>query len=233
MFLFVVFAAVVYYVLPYFYKYAQLLVLKKKCADRRALALTYDGHLGANLTNSILDLLAREKVRATFFCTGKDVLDNPGILDRLLAEGHEIGCHSQRHLNAIKSWPWDSIIDISDCYRQLSGWVSSDATYRPPYGKLNILTLMFLLLKRIPIGLWTIDSQDTFHSLPVPGKIADKVIKEGGGVVLMHTLEGQSQRVEFVIETTRLLCETAKREKIIMCRLTELLKNKGKRYGSW
>ena len=92
---------------------------------------------------------------------------------------------------------------------------------------------MFLLLKRIPTGLWTIDSQDTFHSLPVPGKIADKVIKEGGGVVLMHTLEGQSQRVEFVIETTRLLCETAKREKIIMCRLTELLKNKGKRYGSW
>ena len=191
------------------------------------MVLTYDGNLGVSLTNRILDLLAQEKVKATFFCTGKDTADNPGILDRLVAEGHEIGCHSQDHLNALTSWPRDSITDISDCYKQLSKWVSSVCIYRPPYGKLNMLTLIFLLLKRIPLGFWTIDSQDTSPSLPDPKKIADRVIKEGGGVVLMHTLDGQPMRAKFVIEATRLLCETARREKIMLRTFTELLKNSG------
>jgi peptidoglycan/xylan/chitin deacetylase (PgdA/CDA1 family) len=45
----------------------------------------------------LLDLLAREQVPATFFCTGDVARKHPEIVRRLVAEGHELGCHGDTH----------------------------------------------------------------------------------------------------------------------------------------
>jgi endoglucanase len=68
--------------------------------DRSVLALCYTGHeFGENLPE-ILDQLATRRVRATFFFTG-DFLRNPRFrpeVERLVAHGHYLGPHSDRHL---------------------------------------------------------------------------------------------------------------------------------------
>ena len=48
-------------------------------------------------TNRILDILRDNQVRATFFCTGNFALHAPDIIQRIIAEGHEIACHGVDH----------------------------------------------------------------------------------------------------------------------------------------
>src|SRR5919198_2247927 len=68
--------------------------------DRRALALCYTGHEFGESLPEILDSLARRTARASFFFTG-DFLRNPAFrlhVARLVADGHYLGPHSDRHL---------------------------------------------------------------------------------------------------------------------------------------
>ncbi len=46
---------------------------------------------------ALLDLLATERVPATFFTTGEVATRSPGVVDRLVAEGHELACHGMTH----------------------------------------------------------------------------------------------------------------------------------------
>ncbi len=65
----------------------------------RQLALVFTGHEFAEGAGSILDALARHKAEASFFLTG-DFLRNAEfspLVRRMLAEGHYVGPHSDRH----------------------------------------------------------------------------------------------------------------------------------------
>lgn len=45
----------------------------------------------------LLELLAGERVPATFFCTGDVARKHAAIVQRLVDEGHELGCHGDTH----------------------------------------------------------------------------------------------------------------------------------------
>lgn len=59
--------------------------------------LTFDDGPNPGVTESILDILSRYNVPATFFVVGKNVEANPNILKRIDAQGHSIGNHSYSH----------------------------------------------------------------------------------------------------------------------------------------
>lgn len=66
----------------------------------RHLALIFTGHEYAEGCETILDELARHRARGSFFLTG-DFLANPRfepLVRRIVAEGHYLGPHSDRHL---------------------------------------------------------------------------------------------------------------------------------------
>lgn len=48
-------------------------------------------------TNRILDVLKRNGVRATFFCTGNFAEHAPEVMRRIMDEGHEVACHGVDH----------------------------------------------------------------------------------------------------------------------------------------
>ena len=48
-------------------------------------------------TNRILDVLQRNGVRATFFCTGNFAEHAPEVMKRIMDEGHEVACHGVDH----------------------------------------------------------------------------------------------------------------------------------------
>lgn len=48
-------------------------------------------------THQILDCLQRNDVKATFFCTANFALHAPEVLQRILAEGHELASHGFYH----------------------------------------------------------------------------------------------------------------------------------------
>lgn len=54
-------------------------------------------------TERILDILKKNDVRATFFCTGNFAVNAPDIIRRIIAEGHEVACHGVDHFSPKES----------------------------------------------------------------------------------------------------------------------------------
>ncbi len=63
----------------------------------REIAFTFDGGSEANVASEILDILQARNVHATFFLTGRFIRTFPDIVRRMVAEGHEVGNHSDTH----------------------------------------------------------------------------------------------------------------------------------------
>ncbi len=67
-------------------------------ATAKRIALTFDDGPGPQ-TEKFLEMLARHRVRATFFLSGELVALKPETVRRTLARGHEIGSHTFNHTN--------------------------------------------------------------------------------------------------------------------------------------
>jgi peptidoglycan/xylan/chitin deacetylase (PgdA/CDA1 family) len=68
--------------------------------ETRQLALVFTGHEFAEGAPTILDALARRRVKASFFLTGTFLRD-PGkapLVARMVRDGHYVGAHSDAHL---------------------------------------------------------------------------------------------------------------------------------------
>jgi peptidoglycan/xylan/chitin deacetylase (PgdA/CDA1 family) len=65
--------------------------------EDKEVVLTFDDGPLPPKTNQILDILAKECVKATFFLVGKMATTFPDMARRVEAEGHTIGTHSQSH----------------------------------------------------------------------------------------------------------------------------------------
>jgi hypothetical protein len=78
-------------------QYAETLPL----ADKEIVLTFDDGPLPPN-TNYVLDILASECVKATFFIVGEMARAHPDLLRRVYAQGHTIGTHSQNHPKTFK-----------------------------------------------------------------------------------------------------------------------------------
>ena len=62
-------------------------------------ALTFDDGPDARWTPQILDILKAKHVPATFFIVGENALTERRLLQREVAEGHEVGSHTYTHPN--------------------------------------------------------------------------------------------------------------------------------------
>jgi peptidoglycan/xylan/chitin deacetylase (PgdA/CDA1 family) len=80
--------------------YAETLPL----ADKEVV-LTFDDGPIAPYTNQVLDILASQCVRATFFIVGEMAHARPQLVQRAYREGHTIGTHSMTHPLAFQRLP--------------------------------------------------------------------------------------------------------------------------------
>lgn len=196
-------------------------------ARRGKLTLSYDDGPGALMTPRLLQYLQALEARVTFFLLGRRVVQSPEIVDRIATAGHEIGCHTHDHLHAWKTSPWRVRADIDRGYETLSPWISSDAVFRPPYGKLTPWSIRALKRRGAPIVKWTLDSGDTWARLPRPADVVEKAKRDRGGVVLLHDFDREGpdreERADFVLDTTERLLIAAREEGWRVVTISELL----------
>jgi peptidoglycan/xylan/chitin deacetylase (PgdA/CDA1 family) len=67
--------------------------------------LTFDDGPHPGTTEPILDALARECVKATFFMIGRQAASYPALARRVLAAGHTVGHHSNTHPMTLAQLP--------------------------------------------------------------------------------------------------------------------------------
>jgi peptidoglycan/xylan/chitin deacetylase (PgdA/CDA1 family) len=201
--------------------------IRREVVKNRILALTYDDGPNSVVTPQLLDLLRSRRARATFFMLGCHAQQHPEIVDRIIREGHDIGCHSDHHLNAWKTLPWSAMADVEAGYEHLSAWIGPDGMFRPPYGKLTLPTYWTIRRRGASVWWWTIDSGDTFEVTPSSQQVAEELRQQGGGVVLMHdgsvTIRSHV-RSDFTLEVTEALLDVADRESLKVVGLSELCK---------
>ncbi|HWA38240.1 MAG TPA: polysaccharide deacetylase family protein [Burkholderiales bacterium] len=209
------------YAAPYVSKYAERGRLRERCLRQRAIALTYDDGPSREVTPRLLDLLARHRAPATFFLRGDNATANPDLAERIVREGHEVGCHSARHLHAWKRSPWSVTQDMLEGYRLLSPWITRRALYRPPFGKPCLPVLWMLRRQGSRMAWWTLDSGDTLPTrMPIDQVVAAAA---GGGVVLMHDWKRNlGNHGEHVLEMTDRLLALASREGLAVKRFGDL-----------
>ncbi len=68
-------------------------------ADEHQVAITFDDGPDPRWTPKVLDILKAANVKAAFFLVGKNAERYPGLVRRIVSEGHEIGNHSYYHPN--------------------------------------------------------------------------------------------------------------------------------------
>src|SRR6266481_3407153 len=70
--------------------------------DGPYIAMTFDDGPHATNTPKLLEMASKRHIKLTFFVLGECVEQNPTVLQREVAEGHEIGNHSWSHPNLAK-----------------------------------------------------------------------------------------------------------------------------------
>jgi peptidoglycan-N-acetylglucosamine deacetylase len=210
------------YYSPWIWRHYRMNRVRRDVVKNRMLCLTYDDGPSGALTPPLLDLLQRKGARGTFFMLGRHAQQYPQIVDRVLSEGHDIGCHSDQHLNAWKVLPSQGIADIDAGYKRLSRWIPPDAMFRPPHGKMTLPTYWSIRRRKAPVWWWTIDSCDTRKVLPNHTQIAEELRKAGGGIVLMHDLDRTHERNDYVLELTEALLDLAQSERFKVTPLREI-----------
>lgn len=219
---------VVIYLLPYFYAKISSRRLMSLCRQKKAVVLTYDDGPGETMTRKLLEVLHVNKVSATFFSLGFRADQSPDVLRLVVSEGHEMGCHGYRHCNAWKVWPHVVVRDISDGYKSLKEWIPSNGLFRPPHGKITLFSLVALILRRARPVWWTHDSGDTKNSVELSSikAFVNRIISDGGGVVLMHDFDRSELghvRHKFVESLTNELIQKAHVAGLRVITVSELL----------
>lgn len=99
------------------------------------IALTFDAAWGNDDTKKIMEILKKHDVKVTFFMTGGWVESYPDDVKMILAEGHDLGNHSQNHKNMSQlsnSEKEKELMSVHDKVKELTGY--DMFLFRPPYG---------------------------------------------------------------------------------------------------
>ncbi|WP_349946793.1 polysaccharide deacetylase family protein [Lacrimispora sp. BS-2] len=158
--------------------------------SRPMVALTFDDGPFAPVGNQIMDCLAQYGGKATFFVVGSRVSSYGAELQRMVAEGHEIGNHTYEHKNLTKlsGAQIQSQINLcNDAVQAASG--VKPALVRTPGGAKNGTVLANV---HAPVIMWSIDTRDwkTRNASKTVNAVMSQV--RDGDIVLMHELYSQS-----------------------------------------
>lgn len=147
---------------------------------------TFDDGPTPEITNLVLEDLKLFNAKATFFCIGKNMIENPYVIQSIIQDGHGIGNHTMNHLNAWKNNKKNYSDDFFDCEKVFKNLNISSVGFRPPYGRLTS-DIYFNLSQLTPIFMWSILSGDYNTNLD-PKKIIISVCKaiQPGSILVFH-----------------------------------------------
>jgi len=113
-------------------------VISRGCTGGTMVALTFDDGPDPATTPRILELLEKNKVKATFFVIGEKAQSHPDLMREIIANGHDVGNHSYRHdvLLMLRSRQTLSS-EIRMAQEAISAFGIRPLVFRPPAGITN------------------------------------------------------------------------------------------------
>ncbi len=162
----------------------------------KEVVLTFDDGPVPRYSNQILDILAAQCVKATFFLVGEMAHAHPSTVRRIFAEGHTIGTHSEDHPlrfdrlpTSLVEWEIDKgILDV--------GAALGDPSQVAPFFRVPGLARSEVIESELAARLLVDFSSDTvaddWHHSVSPKKIIALAMKRlearGKGILLLHDI---------------------------------------------
>jgi peptidoglycan/xylan/chitin deacetylase (PgdA/CDA1 family) len=167
----------------------------------KVLYLTFDDGPHPTITPFVLAQLKQFNAKATFFCIGKNVVDQPAIYRQILQEGHSVGNHTHNHLNGWKTNNHVYIENIQQAAKHIDSTL-----FRPPYGRIKksqAKQLLTLNSQLQTIVMWDVLSAD-FDIHISPEKCLANVINNAkqGSIIVFHDSEKAWDRLSYALPKT-------------------------------
>ena len=169
------------------------------------IALTFDDGPDPQWTPKILDILKEKGVQATFFIIGENGAAYPRLVQRALAEGHDIGNHTFTHPNLGETPNGVAALELNATQRLIEALTGrSMRLFRPPYfGDAEPTSAEEIApvqeaerLGYVTVGLkvdpddWQKPSAGPDHSSAFLAQATDPDPEKRGQVVLLHDAGG-------------------------------------------
>jgi peptidoglycan/xylan/chitin deacetylase (PgdA/CDA1 family) len=157
-------------------------------ADEKPLYLTFDDGPVSEGTPQVLDVLAEQGARATFFVVANRARQERGLLRRIVDEGHAVGNHSLDHgyraffsgTQKMKQWIQDSESALSDLLGKPT------IGFRPPNGIQTPELHRALRELAMPLILWNVRYYDTLFTWTRARALRSVAGTAPGSIVLLH-----------------------------------------------
>lgn len=123
---------------------------------RREIALTFDDGPDPRWTPRVLDALAAQDAKATFFVVGMRAQRHPDLVRRIAAAGHVIGNHTYRHADLTRlghSAITAELRRTSECIAEITG--RRPQLLRPPWGHIDPVGLLAAAEAGLTMILWS------------------------------------------------------------------------------
>lgn len=155
--------------------------------NQKQIALTFDDG-PTEQTEAVLDILKKEKVKATFFLIGKNIEGRERLVQRMFEEGHSIGNHSFHHGF---NFDWQSAFKMTDELMQTNAAIENITKqqvklFRPPYGVTNPNLAKAVSNTGLKSIGWSLRSMDTVAKSE--NELSEKILKQvkARDIILLH-----------------------------------------------
>ncbi|MGJ8628888.1 MAG: glycosyltransferase [Sulfitobacter sp.] len=175
--------------------------------EANKVVLTFDDGPTVDYTTETLDILKETNTPGTFFVLGNNALKSPYLVERILAEGHELGAHTFSHPHMADISASRANVEVNSVQQLINGITGKEMRlYREPYmlsgGPITSKQVASLLpLEQAGYVIAGMDIVPNDWIPQVPEELAKKIITQvdenAGGVILLHDGGGdQSHMVE-------------------------------------
>jgi len=172
--------------------------------EEKKVFLTFDLGYEAGYTSQILDTLKQHDIKAVFFLCSH-YLTEKDLVDRMLAEGHTIGNHTDKHKDLPNLSREAAITDIMTFQNKFIEKYPDEKPpvfFRPPQGRIDQKTLEIAKENNLRTMMWSIAIVDWGKSPIDAQRSADKIASRvhPGAIVLLHiTNSGTPKMLELLI----------------------------------
>jgi polysaccharide deacetylase family sporulation protein PdaB len=155
--------------------------------EEKKVAISFDCAWGVDYTDKLLEIMAQNDVRCTFFAVQFWVERYPEYVEKITKAGHEMGTHSRTHSYMSKQSEAEIRDELSTSSAAIEKITGKKVTlFRPPYGDYDDLLIDTAQNMGLYTIQWDVDSLDWKNLSGT--EIAMRIINstKNGSIILCH-----------------------------------------------
>ena len=157
--------------------------------EKPQISISFDAAWGNEDTQTILDILAKHNVKATFFMTGGWVESYPEDVKKIYEAGHDLGNHSENHKHMPQLSDEEKTQELMKVHNKVKELTGFDMfLFRPPYGDYDNQVVRNAKKNNYYPIQWDVDSLDwkDYGADDIVKRVTEHKALGNGSIILCH-----------------------------------------------